>query len=218
MRSCGPSAFTVPRRIGQHELGRLVGDLDRAQRREAELLLLLEVHLGDEELHALLEVAAEHARRRRRGCGSRPPSARSRGRRLCLRREDQDVVLADGVPGLDRHAERLRARRLSFGRPRLGGPPRAVALVARRLLRARIRIEVLDQPRRRERVEVIDERFCRRCGSAPFSSTVGTGTTIANSLGSPWKSLAMRQHGAVAVAHQHDLRGAVEELGVASAT
>src|SRR5262249_43266285 len=87
------------------ELRRLVRDLQRAQIGEAEARLLAEVHLRDEELHALLEIDAESTRRAGRHAVlvlDEPllePVALLRG-------ENEDVVLADGVARLDRHAER----------------------------------------------------------------------------------------------------------------
>ena len=93
---------------GQHELRALVGHLDRTQEVEARLGLFLQVHLGDEEVHLLLDVAAQHVRRARGNLvavlgqpGFQPVAL--------LGGEDHDVVLADGVLRLDLHAKRLLA-------------------------------------------------------------------------------------------------------------
>src|SRR5262249_29526439 len=86
---------------GKHELGALVRDLQRPERLIAERRLLLQVHFGDEEFHALFEVAREYARSACRD--SIPVFLQPPLETLALsRREDQDVVFAYRVAGFDR--------------------------------------------------------------------------------------------------------------------
>src|SRR5205807_6346223 len=81
---------------------------ERTEVVEAEPRLLAEVHLGDEEMHVLADVAAEDRRGsfRQRVAILGEPCLQSVA---LLRGEDEDVVLADGVLRLDRDAETLRA-------------------------------------------------------------------------------------------------------------
>ena len=55
---------------------------------------------------------------------------------------------------------------------------------------ARILVEVLDEPRRRVGVEMVEQRLLADVDLLPLS-TVGTGITTANSFGSPLKSFAI---------------------------
>ncbi len=109
---------------------------------------------------------------------------------------------------------RLRARRsLASAILAAGAPAAPASLVNERRTSARVLVEVLDQPGRGVAVEVIDQRLlatwiCSR------RMKVGTGITTANSVGLALEVVGHREHGAIAVAHQHDLRRAVEDAGV----
>ena len=90
----------------QHELRRLVRDLQRSQIREAQPGVLGEVHLGNEEAHVLPQITSDHLRR----AGWNPVAVLAEPRleaRALLRRQNQDVVFADGVLCLNRHAQRF---------------------------------------------------------------------------------------------------------------
>ena len=78
---------------------------------------------------------------------------------------------------------------------------------------ARVRVEVLDQPRRRIGVEVIDERLVADVDLLALQERRhrnDDGELLQVAL----EVVGHRHHRAIAVAHQHDLRGLVEQLGV----
>jgi hypothetical protein len=116
--------------------------------------LLLQVHLRDEEPHVLLDVAAEHGTGT---CGNAIAAGAQPGlETAALRgRENDDVVFADGVLGLDRDAERLGAR--VHGVDGAAGHCRRRQVLRHLVDPARVLVEVLDQPRRGIRVDVVDE-------------------------------------------------------------
>jgi hypothetical protein len=114
-----------------------------------------QIHARHEELHLLLEIAAQD--RRRAGGQAVAVVAQPGVKPAALAgRQDEDVVLADGVARLDGDAEAARLFRCRVaargghapGRLRRGTIPR----------RARIVVEILDEPGRRVGVEVLDER------------------------------------------------------------
>ena len=74
-------------------------------------------------------------------------------------------------------------------------------------------VEVLDQPRRRVGVEVIDQRLLADVDLLALEQRRHRnhdGELLRLAL----EVVRHRHHGAIAVAHQHDLRGLVEQLGV----
>ena len=194
---------------GEHELGALVGHLQRPQVGEAELRLLAEVHLGDEEPHPLLEIAAEHAR------GARGDPVAVLGQPglqplALLGREDQDVVLAHRVLRLDGHAEALGAvlpPAAADDAPFHGG-----RLHRHRVDRlARVAVEVLDQPRGRVGVEVVEQGPLGDVDLLLLEEG-RDGDDDGELLRIPLEVVGHGEDGAVAVARQDDLRGLVEQL------
>jgi hypothetical protein len=179
---------------------------------EAAVRLLLQVHLRDEELHPLLQVDAEHARGIRRHAVAvlGEPALEAAALRGG---QDQDVVLADRVARLDLHAERVRAGRVGHLRRRRHPAHQTEPLLALRGLTG-IRVPVLDEPRRGERVEVIDR------GAVADVDLVALQHDRHRHDERELARVALevvrhREHGAIAVAHEHDLRGVVEQLRVA---
>ena len=196
---------------GEHELGRFERDLKWPQGVEPEPRLLFQVDLGDEEANVLADVAREHAR-----CAWRcavavlfEPRLQSIG---LFRGEDDDVVLAHDVLRFDVHAEGIGAR--SFP----GHAARSWCPVSRREVvfldaHARVTIEVLDETRRRERIEMIDERIVGHMDLLSLDERrYGNHHRELFRLAS--KVVDHGDDGLVAVPDENDLRRLVEELDI----
>ena len=198
---------------GEHELLRLVGDLQRPEVLHPARLLGLEVHLGHEELHVLADVGLERGGGLRRDAVAvlAEPGLEPLG---LLRPEDEDVVLAHAVLRLDADAERLvalllhaRALRHVHGRRCAGHG------LGHRIDHARVGIEVLHQPRRGVRVEVLEQLpltdvdllALQHRRHRDHQRELGQGPAVV---------VAHGEHGAIAVTHQRHLRRVVEQLGV----
>ncbi len=129
---------------GQHEPVAFVGDLQRTQVGIARRLLLLDIHLRDKKAHVLLQVAADDlvgAARDTIAVVVQPPDQAI----ALLGGKNQDVVLADRVTCLDGNALRPGLRfHDGFGRWQRGHILRHFQPAPDR---ARIRVEVLDEPR-----------------------------------------------------------------------
>lgn len=194
----------------EHEFRRVVGDLDRPQRRESEPRLFTQIHLRHEEAHVLADVAVQDLGRAARNAVSVLAEPRRQAARF-LRGENQDVVLAHGVARLDRDAQALLAggRRRGHLRDRSHLPVEPVLVLAP----ARVRVVVLDETRRRIRVQTLQELRVADVDLALFDRARHRDhdrevLRIA---------LVVASHGhdrVVAVADEGDLRGAVIELRV----
>ncbi len=138
----------------QHELVALVGNLDGAQVGIAELRLLRQVHLGDEEAHVLLQITVYD------GFGaSRNPVAvfvqPFDQPAAFFGRQHQDIVLTDCITGFDGHAARTRIfPKLARSRKSVVGARFKGELVTY----ARIRVMILNEPWCRVCVEMFDQR------------------------------------------------------------
>ena len=198
---------------GQHELRRLVGDLQRTKIGEPESCLFGHVDLGDEELQILPDVAAEDldgARRQPISLSLQPGDQTA----TLGRRENLDVVLAHDVGRLDRDAERVVP--LPLGHRRHGhrlAPPLECRLPVHLHARARILVEVLDQPRRRVGVEMVDQRLVSDMDLLLLQDSRNRNHDRKLPGVAP-EVIGHRQHRAVAVPDQHDLRRSVEQLRV----
>ncbi len=197
----------------QHEFRALEGDLQRAQHAAALLGVLLQVHLGDEELHALLDVGAEHVRG---AVGDLVAVVLEPGFEPVRlgRGQDQDVVFADHVFGLDGHALGPGLL-LPVGKREPGARRRG----AKHPLHdddglARIRIEIFDQPRRGEGVQMIDNRVLGHMDLLALKHGRGR-DHHGEILGLALEVVDHGDDGAVAVAHHHHLGRLVEELSIA---
>ena len=147
----------------QHEAVVLIGNLQGPQVVESAagvaLALRREIHFRDKEVHPLPQIAPHDLRR---PCGNPVAVAlQPRDQTVALLcRQNQDVVLADRVPGFDRHARiaRLPGGNVAHRDRRLGDGAHLVHLQPRR---AGILIEVLHQAWRGIRVQMVDEpTFC----------------------------------------------------------
>src|ERR1043166_5368878 len=154
-----------PEADGQHEARRVVRDLERTELRGCGSVLCAElriapaqIHLGDEELHALLEIALDHVRGLHRHAVAVRAEPREQ-RAAVVRGQDQDLVLVDLVAGFDpdgRHG-RVEAPGHQHRHP-LPAAATKVRTHLRHGSRTGIRVVVLDQARRRVGVEARDER------------------------------------------------------------
>ena len=153
------------------------------------LRLLRQVHLRDEEPHVLPDVAAEH--RRRAGRNPVAVLAQPGFEPVALLAERIRMSYSPTVYCASIVTPRLRARALVCADAAAMSAPQRRWRHAGRIARSHgFVVEVLDQPRRRVGVEVIDSALsptwiCSRCRN------VGTGMTTANSFGSPLKSFAI---------------------------
>ena len=172
--------------------------------------MFVQVDPGDEESHPLLDVAAEHLLR----AGRYPVAVASQPRLesgALLGREDNDVVFANRIGGLDGDAERRLANAAC-------GPHRNVVRARRgRHLHGDgatwVAIEVLDQSRRRIGVEVVDD------GLVADVDLVARQQRGHRDDDGEFARVALEvvrhgDHGAVAIPCEHHLRGAVEQCGV----
>ena len=208
IRSCGPPALTIAEPQRQHEFNGLVAHLQRPQIAVAQELHAVEIHLGDEEVHVLLDVAAEHGG----GAGRNPVAVvvEPADEPVALvRRQDRDVVLADVVIRLDRDA--AVAGHGVGDRRGLGAPRRYRDRHHPR--RARILVAVFDQPRCRVGVDMIDRLHVDDADLLAFDE----GRHRNDQREFLRLALVIARHGdggGVAVAGQHHLGGFVEQLGV----
>ena len=190
--------------------GDLVGHLEGAQVGEAELRLLLQVDLGDEELHPLLEIAAEHPR----GPGGNAVAVLAEpGLQpvALLGGEDQDVVLAHRVGRLDGDPQALRAARRRAACA--GGAGAAAAPWPTTVEAGRGLVEVLDESRRRVGVQMIEERPLGDVDLLALEEG-GDGDDDGELFRIALEVVGHGEDRAVAVAHQDHLGGLVEQLGV----
>ena len=109
---------------------------------------------------------------------------------------------------------RLRLGGVLAGHP-CAGPPGSAGHQrhGRRIGQARVRVEVFDETRRRVGVEMVDERPVADVDLlAPQERRHrhDDGELLQAAL----IVVGHRQHRPIAVAHEHDLRGAVEQLGI----
>ena len=129
-----------------------------------------------------------------------------------MRGQDDDVVLADGVLGLDRDAQTLGP----FSRF-LISPSSEARRGHGRLAECRhaawVLVEIFDKPRRRVGVEMIQERFVADMDLFPFQYRWHR-HDYGELFGIPLEVVGHRQHCLVLVPDEHDLRRLVKEFSV----
>jgi hypothetical protein len=127
-----------------------------------------------------------------------------------LGRENQDVVLADRVSGLDGHAEAARPVRGEIHRDRKSSRRRHARL---KHDSTGVLVEILDESGRRVSIEVLDERFVTDVDLLSLEER-GHGNHDRKLLQVALEVVDHRHHRPIAVTNEDDLRGLVEEFRV----
>ena len=193
----------------QHKLRRLISNLDGPKIVEAQFRLLFQIHFGDEEMHLLFDVAAEHFRSAFR----KPVTVFLEP---CFQTfalfsgEDDDIVFAHRILSLNRDAE-------GFGATdgRLTRRHRGVAAHAafHQREQARASVEIFDQPRRSVGIEMIDHFLIADVDLAALDQG-RNGDYHSKLFRIAFKVVDHGDHGLVVLARQDDLRCFVKNLGV----
>ena len=193
----------------KHELRRFVCHLDRPQVREARFGLLRQVHLGHEEAHLLIDVGRQHARRT---CRDAVAAAPQPGFETLLSvAERMRMSYSPTVYWASMVTPRLLSR--GFARRCAGGAGAAPVIVLPTRHAAGVGVEVFDQTRRRKRVQVLQHGLVAHVDLLPLDER-RDGDDHRELLEIAPKVVGHRDDRAVAVPHEHDLRGLVEQLGV----